>query len=47
MYYQAIISKNKGDMEYMIKKLIEKYEKWRLTVNNQILGVLISLVLFL
>jgi hypothetical protein len=29
----AVISNDRRDMEYMVKKLREKYEKWRLTVN--------------
>ncbi|XP_044745272.1 uncharacterized protein LOC123307119 [Coccinella septempunctata] len=30
---QAVVSGDKDDMEYMIRKLIEEYEKWGLNVN--------------
>jgi len=30
-----MISSDKDDIEYMIRKLIEKYKKWGLTVSTQ------------
>lgn len=30
---QAVIANDKDDMEYMVKKLVEEYDKWGLTVN--------------
>lgn len=32
---QAVISNDRDDMEYMVRKLIEEYAKWGLTVNTQ------------
>ena len=30
---QAVMANDKEDMEYMLRKLIEEYEKWGLKVN--------------
>lgn len=32
---QAVMASDKEDMEYMVRKLIEEYGKWRLTVNTE------------
>ena len=32
---QAIIANDKDDMEYMVRKIIEEYAKWGLTVNTE------------
>jgi len=37
---QTVMANDKEDMRYMVKKLMEKYKKWELTLNIQKTNVL-------